>query len=142
MILILYGVQMKNEEIRWKQRFENFRKSLGFLENAINIEEPDLTQKAGLIQFFEITFELSWNLMKDYLEEKGFADLRSPRDSIKTAFETELIKDGHTWLIALKNRNLTSHTYDEQLADIIVSEIKGSYYPLLKDLHDKLTPEL
>ncbi len=133
---------MNYREIRWKQRFQNLEKSLGFLEQAIAIEDPDIIQKAGLIQFFEISFELTWNVMKEYLEEQGFQDIRSPRDTIKKAFETELITNGHIWLQTLQNRNLTSHTYDEETADRVVKEISTIYHPLLKEVYNKLKPEL
>jgi nucleotidyltransferase substrate binding protein (TIGR01987 family) len=68
--------------------------------------------------------------------------LRFPRDCLKKAFETGLISDGHTWLEALNNRNLTSHTYDEELADKVVQEIRIHYYPILKQLYERLKPEL
>lgn len=51
--------------------------------------------------------------MKDYLEDQGFIDIKSPREAIKKAFEASLITDGHNWLKALEDRNLTSHIYDE-----------------------------
>jgi nucleotidyltransferase substrate binding protein (TIGR01987 family) len=135
-------MEMKTEDIRWKQRFQNFEKSLNYLEEAMGIVEPDMVQKAGLIQFFEITFELSWKMMKDYLEEQGFKTLKSPRDSIKKAFETNLITEGRLWLETLTNRNLTTHTYDEAHAGKVVAEIKQTYYPLLKQLYNRLKPEL
>ncbi len=133
---------MNIKDIRWKQRFQNFEKSLRFLENAMHIPTPDITQKAGMIQFFEICFELSWNLMKDYMEEQGFIDIRFPREVIKKAFETELIYDGHTWLEALKNRNFTAHTYDEEMADKVIIEIENAYYPLLSQLYNRLKTEI
>ena len=130
------------EDIRWKQRYSNYERAVGFLEDALNLENPDITQKAGLIQFFEMAFELSWKVMKDYMEEQGISELRYPRETIKTAFENELISDGHEWLEALKNRNLTSHTYDEEVADKVVALIRNKYYKLLRGLIDKLKPEL
>jgi nucleotidyltransferase substrate binding protein (TIGR01987 family) len=133
---------MSDNDIRWKQRFQNFEKSLKFLEQAMRIPDPDIIQKAGLIQFFEISFELSWNLMKEYLEEQGFQEMRSPRDTIKKAFETGLITDGHTWLQTLQNRNLTSHTYDEATAEKVVHEIETIYYPLLQSIYIKLNAEI
>ncbi|MEQ6119161.1 nucleotidyltransferase substrate binding protein [Reichenbachiella sp. MALMAid0571] len=133
---------MSEQDIRWKQRFSNFEKSLHFLEQTIQIPNLDFTQKAGLIQFFEISFELSWNVLKDYLAEQGLSDVHFPRDSIKKAFETGIITDGHSWLEALKNRNLTSHTYDEALADKVVDLIIRNYYPLLKQLYQRLKPEM
>jgi nucleotidyltransferase substrate binding protein (TIGR01987 family) len=119
---------MSKEDIRWKQRFQNYQKSLNYLEDALAIIKPDLIQKAGLIQFFEMTFELAWNTMKDYLEEEGFLNLNSPREAIKKAFEIELITDGHTWLKALEDRNLTSRTYDEETASEVESLIRNNYY--------------
>lgn len=60
----------------------------------------------------------------------------------KTAFETELIANGHDWLEALKNSNLTSHTYDEEVADKVVALIRNSYYGLLQELSVKLKSEI
>jgi nucleotidyltransferase substrate binding protein (TIGR01987 family) len=123
---------MDKKDIRWKQRFQNYEKSLNYLEDALAINMPDIIQKAGIIQFFEMTFELAWNTMKDYLEEEGFLNLSSPRDAIKKAFEIELITDGHAWLKALEDRNLTSHTYDEETATEVENLIRNNYYHLLK----------
>lgn len=82
-----------------------------------------------------MTFELGWNVLKDFLEYEGFETLKSPRESLKKAFEVDLIADGHKWLQALKDRNLTSHTYDEVLAKKVVAQIVNEYYPLLLNLY-------
>lgn len=74
---------MDDKDIRWKQRFQNFESTLNHLEKALEIKEPDFVQRAGMIQFFEMSFELSWNMMKDFLVDQGFTDVKSPRDSIK-----------------------------------------------------------
>ena len=133
---------MAHEDIRWKQRFQNFEKALHYLEDALKIKNPDMIQKAGLIQFFEISFELSWKVMKDYLQEQGATDLQYPKEVIKTAFETELIENGHTWMKALTGRNLTSHTYNETLAEELVSEIRRLYFPMLSQLYNSLKVKL
>ena len=125
---------MANQDIRWKQRFHNFSKAMAHLENALAIENPDMLQKAGTIQFFEMSFELAWNLVKDYLEEQGYVDIKSPRAALKKAFETGLIADGHSWMDLMVDRNLTAHTYDEQKATYMEQLIERKYYPLLKAL--------
>ena len=102
---------MNQPDIRWKQRFQNYKNVLSNLKKSMEIENLDIVQKAGLIQFFEITYELAWNLMKDYLQEQGYIDVKSPRNAIKRAFETELISDGHKWLELLNDRNLTAYSY-------------------------------
>lgn len=76
--------------------------------------------------------------MKDYLEEQGFIDIKSPLDSIKKSFKIELIKDGEVWLKALVDRNLAAHTYEESFADEIDMLIRAQYYKLLKDFRDTM----
>ena len=131
-----------NDNIRWKQRFQNFSKAFDYLEDAINIESPDVTQKAGLIQFFEMSFELAWKTMKDYLEDQGFIDVKSPRDTIKKAFEIELLADGAGWLKALVDRNLTSHTYEEETAIEVERLIRENYFPLLKSFKNIMSGKM
>lgn len=126
---------MQNKDIRWIQRFDTFKKAFENLDRAVTIKERDQIQKAGLVQFFEIIFELSWKMLKDYLYEQGFIDIFTPRAVIKKAFEIDLIKKGHTWLKLLSDRNLTVHTYNEEIAEKIDKLIENTYYPLFKELY-------
>ncbi|WP_096439031.1 nucleotidyltransferase substrate binding protein [Alteribacter populi] len=125
------------KDIRWRQRFENFEKSYKLLEKYAKEDIHSEIEKAGIIQFFEMTFELAWKVLKDYLEAQGFI-VRSPRETIKQAYQIGIIDDGHTWIDALSKRNLTTHTYDEAFADKFVQEIKQTYFPLFKALYEKL----
>lgn len=118
------------KDIRWKQRLENFSRSLGLMEQALARDELSEIERAGLIQFFEMTFELGWNTLKDYLEAEGFQDVRTPRKAIKKAFETGLIGDAEDWLQGLEDRNLTSHTYKAETAREVEQLIRRIYFPL------------
>jgi nucleotidyltransferase substrate binding protein (TIGR01987 family) len=122
-----------NEDIRWKQRFAHFRKAFSLLEQTMTIEHPSDAERAGLIQFFEMAFELAWKVLKDYLEEEGFT-VQSPRDTIKQAFQAGLLENGHIWLEALKDRNLTVHTYEEKIAVAVEQKIREAYFPALLTL--------
>ncbi|MBI9016471.1 MAG: nucleotidyltransferase substrate binding protein [Phycisphaerae bacterium] len=122
------------KDIRWQQRFDNFEKAYLLLANNINLENPTVLERAGIIQFFEMAFELSWKLLKDYLQIQGF-DVKSPRETIKQAFQTEIILDGHCWIQALDDRNITTHTYDEQISIDVTNKIKNEYCPILKQLY-------
>ncbi len=122
---------MNQKEIRWRQRLDNFAKAYALLENHIANESSDELARAGIIHFFEMAFELAWKLMKDYLEAQGF-QVRSPKDAIKQAFQSELVADGQTWLDALEDRNLTVHTYDENTALEIEERIRADYFPALR----------
>ena len=81
-----------------------------------------------------MSFELAWNTMKDYLLEQGYPDIKSPRESIKKAFEFGLIDNGHDWLKILEDRNLTAHAYDEIVATEIEMLIRFTYFPLFEQL--------
>lgn len=122
------------KDIRYLQRFENYEKSFLLLSGALEINAPSLVEKAGTIQFFETTFELAWKLMKDYLSYLGY-EVKSPRDAIKQSFAIELITNGDSWINALMDRNLTTHTYDEEIANEVYQAIKNNYFLLLNDLY-------
>lgn len=129
------------KDIRWKERFQNFEKSYKLLEKYIYKENKSELEKAGIIQFFEMTFELSWKVLKDYLESIGYV-VNSPREAIKQSFQIELIDQGHVWMNALLDRNLTTHTYNNDIAEKILKDISEQYFPQLKKLYEKLKKEL
>lgn len=128
----------QSRDVRWRQRLQNFEKALGWLERALAIPHPDIVQRAGMVQFFEMAFELAWNVLKDYLEAQGFLDVASPRSALKKAFEVGLIADGRAWLKGLEDRNLTSHTYDEATAAQVEQLVRTQYLPLFQALRAKL----
>ena len=129
------------KETRWRQRFVNFEKAYKLLEDNIDRDIDTDIERAGIIQFFEITFELSWKLMKDYLEAQEIV-VKSPRETIKQAFQIDLIENGHIWIDALSDRNITVHTYDEVMAKQMVKDIKSLYFPEIEKLYSKLSKEL
>ena len=88
-----------------------------------------------------MTFELAWKVLKDYLESEGYI-VKSPRETVKQDFQIGLIDNGHVWIDALSNRNLTTHTYDEELAIKMTSEILDAYLPELDKMYEKLSKEL
>src|ERR1700761_4630410 len=111
---------MALNDIRWEQRFANYRKALTQLTKFI--DKGDLTdlEEQGIIKAFEYTYELAWNTLKDYLEYQGILDITGSRDALREAFKANLITDGDTWMEMIKSRDLTAHTYNEDTADEIV----------------------
>jgi len=122
-----------NKEIRWKQRFENYEKAFLQLNESSKIKSPSNTERAGFIQFFEVALELAWKTLKDYLESQGF-QVKTPRDTLKQAYQISLIGKGDVWLQALEDRNLTTHTYDESTIRKVEMLIREKYLPLLEGL--------
>ena len=128
---------MSDTLLRFRQRFSNYEKSLRQLKMTVEKESLNEIEKAGLIQFFEVGFELAWKVMKDYLVAEGY-EVKSPRESIKQAFQYGLIDDGALWLEALEKRNLSAHTYDESILDELETLIVHTYYPMMEKLKDVL----
>lgn len=127
--------------VRCRQRMVNYTKSLAHLRSTVEKESLNEIEKAGLIQFFEVAFELAWKVMKDYLITEGY-EVKSPREAIKTAFDYGLISDGAKWLEALEKRNLAAHTYDESILDELEELITHTYYPMMEALRVSLEERL
>ena len=134
------------QDIRWEQRFSNYVKALDKLKQAIeyikhNIidDEPieneevefvlDEIIKEGLIQRFEYTHELAWNVMKDYAEYQGNSNVGGSRDASREAFQLNLVTNGQVWMDMISSRNNSSHTYNEATANEIYVKILNEYYP-------------
>jgi len=130
-----------NKDIRWKQRFQNFKKALSNLTSAFELaqvrELSDLEMQ-GMIQGFEFTFELAWNVMKDYLEEQGITGIIGSKNAIRQAFNIGLIKDGDLWMDMINDRNLASHLYEEEMADDLYDAIINTYYYFFCEFAEKM----
>jgi len=129
-------------DIRWKQRFSNFQNALRLLGEAVKLEQLTELESEGLIQRFEYTFELGWKTLKDYLEDKGFADIVGPKDAIRLAFANGIIRDGETWMSMITDRNLTSHLYDSEVVRLISTNVIERYYQAFCELYDYLRDKL
>ena len=136
---------MVQQTIRWQQRFNNYRKALVKLAQAVELlsgqvnreEAGDELLQEGLIQRFEYTHELAWKVMKDYAEYQGYTDVRGSRDAIRKALEMGLVDD-RRWMETIENRNLTVHNYDNEIASEIYAHIMQVYYPLFMSFEQKM----
>jgi nucleotidyltransferase substrate binding protein (TIGR01987 family) len=130
------------EDIRWKQRFNNYLRALQTLTEAVELAQTrDLSnlEEQGMIQGFEFTHELAWNVLKDYLEEKGIVGIIGSKDATRLAFKNGLIDDGEAWMDMIKARNLSSHTYNLETAEEIVGKILERFYPAFEQLSRKFS---
>jgi nucleotidyltransferase substrate binding protein (TIGR01987 family) len=132
---------MEPKDIRWKQRFSNYRMALVNLKDGIEISKPSDLEKSGIIQIFEYSFELAWKTLKDYLQEAD-VEVNFPREVLKTAFSYDMIEDGDIWIDMLEKRNLMSHTYDRKNAELAYLLIKNTYFDKLKNLEEFLSEKL
>lgn len=125
-------------DIRWMQRFANYQRALSQLQKFIAQGNLNELEEQGLIQAFEYTHELAWNMLRDYLREQGNQALHGSRDATREAFKLELIDDGDSWMDMIKDRNQTSHTYNEATAKAIVANITDRYFALFVALQKKM----
>jgi nucleotidyltransferase substrate binding protein (TIGR01987 family) len=120
----------QKNDVRWKQRFNNYTKAWNSLSAAVDLSNQrplsDL-EKQGLIQGFEIAHELSWNVLKDYLEEQGINGIIGSKNATREAFANGLISDGEIWMDMIKARNLTSHIYNLEIAESIAEDIVNRF---------------
>ena len=127
-------------DVRWEQRFQNFAKAFALLRQTIEVVDTDAysdLEKEGIIQRFEYTFELGWKTFRDYLDYSGVEITEAtPRKVIKECaaqgiFEAAGI-DGKIYLEMLTERNLLSHTYDEDNFRLAFNKVVSTYYPELR----------
>lgn len=139
---VIYWLSLKtweiiSQDIRWKQRFQNYEKAFKRLSHAIEVvksaPDDDLLQ-SGLVQTYEYTFELAWKTLKDYLTLEGF-EVRSPRETIRQGFQSGYIMNGEDWLQTLADRNLTTYIYDDEIIAQVLSDIFERYFFLLQDFY-------
>ena len=130
--------EFMSEDIRWKQRLDNYSKALRQLTKFIEKGELNEMEQQGLIQCFEYTYELAWNTIKDVFEAQGEIGIIGSRDAFRLAFKRGLIENGEIWMEMIKSRVLTSHTYNEDVAEAIVRSIVTQYYDEFISLHQRL----
>ena len=126
------------EDIRWKQRFDNYGKAFHELKESLDLAQTrplSKLEKQGVIQGFEYTHELAWNFLKDYLELQGHVGLIGSRDTTREAFKRGLIANGDTWMEMIKSRNLSSHAYDKTTAEQIYSAISSRFFPEFQNVY-------
>ena len=121
------------------ESYEKLNKMFLSLQLIINKQAKDGSYRDAVIRRFKFTIELFWKFLKRILEIKGI-QVRYPKDVLKEAFAGNLIENEQIWLNMLQDRNLTSHTYDEELADKIYAHIQ-SYFPTLLETKEKLSSE-
>lgn len=132
------------EDIRWKQRFQNFSRSVKLMQEIaeLDLDKISFLEKEGIIQRFEFSIELAWKTLKDRMESDGLVlDKISPKLVIKEAYHAKYIDNIDVWLKMINDRNLLSHTYDFNVFERIIPDIQKKYIDIIHDLYLKLLEE-
>ena len=125
---------MEDKDVRWVQRFSNYKKAMLQLKKFIVKGELNELEEQGLIQSFEYTYDLAWNVIKDYYQNQGLINLQGSRDAFRMAFNRGLILEGEIWMKMIESRIQSSHTYNEEVAAEIAEAIVNKYYDQFVEL--------
>ena len=120
---------------RMEERISDDLKALRQLEKAAS-QPKDEYIRDSVIQRFEFTHELAWKMLKLRLEQEDiFA--KTPRETMQASLEAEFIVDGNAWTDLQKMRNMTSHTYNEELAEEVYTFVVQQGVCLFQQLAQK-----
>ncbi len=126
---------MDTNDIRWKQRFQNFEMAFQRLKEAVELPNLNELEKNGLIQRFEFTLDLSWKVLKDFLEEKGFSFKPSPKDTLRLAQESGFIDYAQELIDGLDMRNILSHDYSGKKFLDSEKKFRDETFPVIEKLY-------
>ena len=135
---------MSKNDIRWIQRFSNFRKAMDKLGKAIaEYDDGGMTdlEKEGMIQRYDYTFELAWKTLQDLLYHRGYHDIKGPTLVLRQALMDGYIVEEAAWRKMKQARELTSHMYDEEKANEIAGKISSEFFNPLLQLLKRLDQE-
>ncbi len=128
------------EDVRWIQRFEQYKKALSNLSDAVDLSkkrELSRLEQQGLIKGFELVHELSWIIIKDFYEAQGEVSIQGSKDAFRLAFKRGLIENGQLFMKSIKSRQLSVHTYNEETAKEIQDDVVEQYYHQFEKLRIK-----
>ena len=125
---------------RLSERIENFNNAYKLFETAqksyINDKQNDI-YKLAIVQAFEIVYELGWKVIKDFLKTKDIETF-TPRDTIKEAFAANILPGAQIWIDMAKDRNASSHEYNQDKVNLMLENISTTYFNELKRFKDNL----
>ncbi len=118
-------------------RLAELNKALARLQEILDTPADHIGRVDAIIQRFEFSFELAWKAAKACMELQGI-ESTSPRDVFQKAYAQKWIDDEKLWLSMLGDRNLTSHTYHEEVAKDITGRVPD-YLQALRSIYNKLS---
>lgn len=128
---------------RLSERMQATRKALAILTEALEYENPSSIVRDAAIQRFEYSFETCWKAGKQYLYDIEGLDVGSPKGVIRSFLEVGIFSEQET-ILGLKmvdDRNLTVHTYNEELA-IKIFENLSRYLKFLTTWIDRMNSNM
>lgn len=136
------GVNIMN---KFQIKFNNYKNAVSRLHESLEEFENNselTTLRDGVIQRFEFTTELAWKTIREYLISEEVSDINSPKSVMREAYNNNIISDDEGWLQILRDRNSTSHIYDEEDANMIFNRISQEHIKLFDKLLNILSGKI
>ncbi|MDR1488094.1 MAG: nucleotidyltransferase substrate binding protein [Deltaproteobacteria bacterium] len=134
------------DENLWKQQFQPYKSSYLLFSKYFKerpYEEYSDLEKIGLVKVFDFVFEFSWQMMSAYLSSNGMnLQERTPREVIRTAFDSKIIEEDKPWIFMLNIRNIASNTCDLVVIDDALKNIKNRYIVYIDNLYNNFLNKL
>ena len=132
-------------DIRWKQRFSNYQNAIKLLDElkTLDLDSLSLLEKEGIIRRFKNSLNLAFKALNDKMQFDGLLiDRISPKMVVKKAYHYQYIDEIDIWLAMINDRNILSHTYNEEVVEQIIPVIKEQYLPLLDRMYETLLKDV
>jgi nucleotidyltransferase substrate binding protein (TIGR01987 family) len=126
---------MGNTDIRWIQRYSNFKKAFSRLDEAMSMSSLTELERDGLVQRFEFTLEIGWKVLKDFLEDQGFDFTPSPKETFRQAQAAGYIDFAQALIDGLEMRNILSHDYSGEKFETSEKTLREIVFPALQKLN-------
>lgn len=121
----------------WYETFLDLKEALDKFADILQYKPQTFPYVVeATLQIFEYAFELYWKLLKKICQEEGL-EANSPRSVFQQAYAAKLIDDERVWLEMIEDRNLTSHTYRQPVADEIYGHCE-KYSKVMINTYEKL----
>jgi len=115
---------------------KQFSSAVERFEESLQAEKSAMARDSA-IKRFEFNFDLSWKLIKAFLEEDRGLKCVSPKGCFQEAYHQGVIDYNDLWMEMVNDRNFVAHTYKEEKAEMLYSNLPG-YLKLFKELLSKI----
>lgn len=115
---------MRNKLSETEESIERYEQAFKQLKSALRKKKFTSLERSGLIKYFEFVYELSWKSIKKILFITGI-EANSPREAFRSAVKIKLIENPKPWIAIIEDRNLTVHTYNEDLSKKMIRKIRN-----------------
>ena len=115
------------------ESYKTFKRAYLKLKEFVETDNGSEKDRGAIINAYQYTFELLWKTLQKYMQQLEMLDELGPGNVIRTAFQYNIIDNGSIYMSMLKNRNLITHTYKEDVAEEIYTRIKEEYMEELEN---------